>query len=101
MSFFRRLIAWLFAPSLRKLEREATKLGLLTLQHTALASGLGWSCSLRARQDGGGPRYAWTSTGTTMKEAIADCIEQAKGYPIGVSPVINHAPKLGGRQFDE
>lgn len=102
VTFFRRILVWLFAPTLVRLEREASEIGRLILQQTDLAEGLGWSCALRAHQDEiRGPRYSWTSTGATIEKAIEGCLEQARGGSVKKIVGLPHAPRLGGREYDE
>lgn len=96
-----RLLAWLFRPSLLLLEKRASERGTLLLQQVAGPVDLYWQATLRARQDGGAPRYAWTATGDTIAHAIANVLDASEEYKIGARPVLPFAPKLGGREFDE
>ncbi len=99
--FLAWLLSWLIPPSLSRLEAHASELGTLLLQQVQGPSCLYWQATLRARQDRGGPRYAWTATGDTVPHAIANVIEEAEEHTIGAKPLLPHAPKLGGREFDE
>lgn len=104
MNFLRRFFVLLFAPSFAALEREALLYGRLTFSHVDLETGLGWHCSLRPQSTTNGynrtPRYAWTASGVTMREALADVIAQAKDNPISRIQGVPCAPRLGGREFD-
>lgn len=98
---FAFLLSWLLPPSLTRLEKHASELGTLLLQQVEGPTALYWQATLRARQDGGRPKYAWTATGDTIPHAIANVIEEATEHTIGARPVLPFAPKLGGKQFDE
>lgn len=104
MSLLHRLFAFLFAPSFVALEKEALLYGRLTFSHVDLETGLGWHCSLRPQPISSGynrtPRYAWTASGVTMREALAGVIAQAKDNPISRIQGAPCAPRLGGREFD-
>ena len=96
------MILWLvlvFSP-LALLERKASEFGIVTLQQTHLADGLGWFCSIRAHEGKGKPRYSWTAQAMTLKAALYYCLREAEGNPI--KPIIGTkcAPKLGGAEFD-
>lgn len=95
------LFGWLFPPSLMVLEKHASEYGTLLLQQVEGPTALYWQATLRARQDGGRPKYAWTATGDTIAHAIANVIDEALEHKIGAKPVLPFAPKLGGKQFDE
>ena len=98
MSWLRRLVAWLIGPSLVRLERRANEYGMLTLQQLRGANGFEWMASLRPHE---GPKYSWTRKADTIVGAIAGVIREAETYKIGASEVMPHAPRLGGREFDE
>ncbi len=100
MKFLARLWLWLFSSRLHRLEWHASKIGRLTLQQVDLADRIGWSASLRPNS-GSGPRYAWTGTGDTLEEAIDAALANAGEYEIGSRPVMPHAPRLGGKEYDD
>jgi hypothetical protein len=101
--FFARIWAWLFPSPLLLLEKRCANLGTLTLQQIEGPESLYWNASLRANRgpSGNGPRYAWTARGDTIVEALESVLEEAGEYKIGSRPIMNNAPKLGGREFDE
>ena len=95
------LLAWFLPPRLSRLEAHASEIGTLLLQQVQGPTSLYWQATLRARQDRGGPRYAWTATGDTIPHAIANVIDEAGEHRIGSKPLVPFAPKLGGKEFDE
>ena len=101
MNLFRRLLAWLFPPVLKRLEREAGEIGTMTLQQFRNADGMSWMCSIRPTLESGYKGYAWTASADSIPEAIRDAIAQSKEYPVGGRPLLVNAPKLGGTEFDE
>lgn len=97
-----RLLAWLFPPSLLRLEARAAKIGTLTLQQIEGPEHLYWTAALRAGRPGyNGPRYSWTAQGDDLHEALSNVLEQAREYKINAKPLMPHAPKLGGKTYDE
>jgi len=94
-------IVWFLEPPLVRAVRAANKHGQLILQQTQQAKGYGWTCALRAHEGEGRPRYSWTAEGETLEEAIKGCVDQALGYPIGESKILEHAPKLGSKRYDD
>lgn len=102
MPWLRKLLSWLFKPSLALLEAKASEYGTLRLEQVHNGGGLEWWCELRAsgENDPQRRRYAWKGHGATLHEAITDALDEAKGHPIGAKPVLEIAPKLGGREFD-
>lgn len=97
-----RFLTWLASWLTARAIEESTKYGSLTLQQTRLEHGWGWTSSLRAHQEGGGPRYAWTGSGDTIAEAVMNVVKEARDESV-IRQIVapSHAPKLGGKEFDE
>ena len=102
MTWLRKLLAYLFRPSLALLERKASELGSLSLHQVHNGGGLEWWCDLRSNAKGDPlvRRYVWKGHGPTIREAIADAILEAEQHPIGAKPLMPDAPKLGGKEYD-
>jgi len=96
------LFSWLLPPSLVRLEKHASEYGTLSLQQVEGPTALYWSVSLRARQNNGAPRYAWSATGDTVAHAIANVIDEARDSG-AMQPIKGGTfrPRLGGAEFDE
>lgn len=96
---FFAVLAWLFP--LRFLIPKARLLGVVSFQEVA---GVGWQCAIRppiAQVRKRGAINCWTGQGLTMAVALRDALTTAADNPkILFEGDPRHAPRLGGREFD-